>query len=201
MDRDQHEWFERIYEHAESVGSRVPWDRRAPHRHLVEWAERECVVGQDSRAAIVGSGTGDDAEFIASLGFATTGFDIAPTAIAMAQERFPRSAVDYVLADLLALPDGWPGGFDLVVENQTAQALPPEIRPAAIAAIASLVAPGGTLLFLTNRAVPGPAVQGPPYSLSQDELDAVLDAGLIAVSHEALSSNGHPRWRAVYTRR
>lgn len=200
MDRDRADWFERIYGDAEAAGTRVPWDRGAPHRHLVAWAKRERLDSREHRAVVVGCGTGDDAAFVASLGFTTTGFDVAPTAVAMARERFPASPVLYAVADLFALPGEWIGSFDLVVENQTAQALPAEIRPDAIRAIGSLVAPGGTLLFLANRAVPGHPVGGPPYSLRQDELDAVTDGGLVPVSCEALSTNGHPRWRAVYRR-
>lgn len=200
MDRNQWERFERIYEHAESAGDRVPWDRGAAHRHLVEWAEREQIDGRGQRAVVVGSGLGDDAEFVAGLGFTTTGFDIAPAAIRMARTRFPDSGVTYLVADLFALPAAFAQAFDLVVENQTAQALPADVRPEAIAAIASLVAPGGSLLFLANRAVPGQTADGPPYSLGQEELDRLMDEGLEPVTIEQLSTSGQPRWRAVYRR-
>ena len=200
MDRDRADWFERIYGDAEAAGTRVPWDRGAPHRHLVAWAERERLDGREHRAVVVGCGTGDDAAFVASLGFATTAFDIAPTAIALAQDRFPDAGVTWAVADLFALPADWRGSFDFVVENQTAQALPATMRPDAIAAIANLVAPGGTLLFLANRAAGGEVAGGPPFPLRQDELDHVVASGLVAVSHEALSANGHPRWRVVYRR-
>ncbi|MGN6485039.1 MAG: class I SAM-dependent methyltransferase, partial [Thermomicrobiales bacterium] len=143
MDRERAEWFERIYGDAEAAKSRVPWDRGAPHRHLVEWAEREHLDGSGQRAVVVGCGTGDDAAYVASRGFATTAFDIAPTALAMARERFPGAGIAWTVADLFALPADWVGAFDLVVENQTAQALPAAERPAAIMAIASLVASGG----------------------------------------------------------
>jgi 2-polyprenyl-3-methyl-5-hydroxy-6-metoxy-1,4-benzoquinol methylase len=49
----------------------------------------------------VGCGLGADAEYLASLGFDTVGFDISETAIRLARERFPGSAVRYVSADLL----------------------------------------------------------------------------------------------------
>ena len=200
MERNEGDWFERIYEQAESAGSRVPWDRGAPHRHLVDWVQREHIDGVGKRAVVIGCGLGDDAEFVASRGFETVGFDIAPSAIRMAQRRFRDSGVTYAVANLFALPAGWSQSFDLVVENQTAQALPGEIRRGAVATIASLVAPGGLLLFLANRAVPGQPVVGPPYSLARSELDQVQDAGLAPVSIESLSSNGQPRWRAVYRR-
>lgn len=200
MDRAAREWFDRIYDDAASSGVRVPWDRHAPHRHLVGWAERDRLRGDGRQAVVVGCGTGDDAAFVASLGFTTTAFDLAPAAIAAARARFPAAAVEWAVADLLALPVDWLGRFDLVVENQTAQALPADIRPTAITAISRLVAPGGTLLVLANRAIPGQAVEGPPWPLSRAEIGTFASGGLALVSVEELSSNGHPRWRVVYRR-
>jgi hypothetical protein len=46
---------------------------------------------------------------------------------------------------LLDPPAGWRGGFDLVLESLTVQSLPRQLRPAAIARVRELVAPGGTL--------------------------------------------------------
>ena len=54
-------------------------------------------------------------EYLASLGYPTTAFDISPAAVEQTRARFPDSAVTYDVADLLALPRGWLGGFDLVV--------------------------------------------------------------------------------------
>lgn len=200
MDRAAREWFDRIYEDAASSGVRVPWDRHAPHRHLVGWAERDRLRGDGRQAVVVGCGTGDDAAFVASLGFTTTAFDLAPAAIAAARARFPTAAVEWAVADLLALPVDWLGRFDLVVENQTVQALPADIRPTAITAISRLVAPGGTLLVLANRAILGQAVEGPPWPLGRAEIGTFASDGLALVSVEELSSNRHPRWRVVYRR-
>ncbi|MGC4193001.1 MAG: class I SAM-dependent methyltransferase [Thermomicrobiales bacterium] len=191
-------WFEQVYDAAAGRDVRVPWDRGAPHRHLVEWSERAQIGGDGKRAIVVGCGTGDDAEFVVARGFEVIAFDIAPTAIRMAQERFPESRVQYRVADLFSPPDEWLGGFDLVVENQTLQALPADIRPAAVTAVARLLAPGGMLLVLANRAVPGQPVAGPPWPLTREEMDGFTQVGLTVASIEALSSNGHPRWRAVY---
>src|ERR1017187_7080256 len=75
-------------------------------------------------ALVVGCGLGEDAEYIARLGYATTAFDIALTAIAAARSRFPGSPVEYQVADLLAPPPWWSHAFALVVESTTLQALP-----------------------------------------------------------------------------
>jgi SAM-dependent methyltransferase len=117
-------WFDRLY--AEGVAGRItmPWDRDQPHPLLAEWAQRTSLAGHGRRAVVVGCGLGADAELLAGLGFRTTAFDIAPTAIQEARTRHPGSRVDYRVADLLALPDELVGAFDLVVEIFTLQALP-----------------------------------------------------------------------------
>jgi len=193
-------WFEQIYEAAAARSARVPWDRGAPHRHLVEWAAKNRVYGDGKRAVVVGCGLGDDAEFVASLGFDVTAFDLAPTAIRMARERFPGSSVHYEVADLFALPAEWHHAFDLVIENQTAQALPAAMRPAAIAAIGALVGPGGRVLVLANRAIEGQTIAGPPWPLTEAEIASFAQDGLAVESIERLSTNGQPRWRAVLHR-
>lgn len=193
-------WFEQVYEAAAARNTRVPWDRGAPHRHLVEWAAKSQVQGDGKRAMVVGCGVGDDAEFVAGLGFDVTAFDLAPTAIRMARERFPASSVHYLVADLFALPTEWHHAFDLVIENQTAQALPAEIRPAAIAAIGALVGRDGRTLVLANRAIDGETTTGPPWPLTDAEIESFAQDGLTIESIERLSTNGHPRWRAILHR-
>jgi SAM-dependent methyltransferase len=100
---------------------------------------------------VVGCGLGGDAEFLARLGFAVVGFDFSAPAIEAARALNPTSTVDYEVADLLALPEGWLAGFDLVVESLTVQSLPRSIRPRVVAAVRSLAAPGGTVLVISSQ--------------------------------------------------
>jgi SAM-dependent methyltransferase len=116
------DWFEPLYRAAERGEREIPWDRGEPNPALVDWTRG--LDGSGRRALVVGSGTGDDAELVAGLGFATTAFDIAGTAIAISRRRFPGSRVDYRVADLLAPPAEWSRAFDFVVESITVQALP-----------------------------------------------------------------------------
>jgi SAM-dependent methyltransferase len=196
-DPDATNWFEPLYRAAERGERTVPWDRAAPHALLVEWAAGRGLRGDGRRAIVVGCGLGDDAEHIAGLGFATVAFDVAPTAVAAARRRFPGSAVEYVAADLLDLPPGWDGAFDLVVESRTVQSLPDPPRAAAIAQVAGLVAPGGTLLVLANArdAADGP-VDGPPWPLTRAEIDAFAAGTLEAVRVENVPDRSGRYWRA-----
>ena len=196
-------WFERLYVQADAGQAVVPWARDEPNRLLVAWAEARGLAGDGRRALVVGSGLGDDAEYIARLGFGTVAFDIAPTAIAAARRRFPDSAVDYVVADLLDPPAAWRRAFDFVLESITVQALPPSLHPAAIAAVAGMVAPGGTLLVISAGREEGEPADGPPWPLTRAEIDAFAAGGLAPVGMEELRDASDPayrRWRVEYAR-
>jgi methylase of polypeptide subunit release factors len=125
---DRTGWFERLYLAAEAGTATVPWDRGEPHRMLVEWAQRKGLDGAGRRGLVIGSGLGDDAELLAGAGYHTVAFDISPTAVRSARRRYPDSAVEFVVADLLDPPAEWTRAFDLVVESLTVQALPGDVR-------------------------------------------------------------------------
>jgi hypothetical protein len=202
-DEDPTGWFERLYVRAEAGEAIVPWARDEPNRLLVEWTRMRGLAGEGRRALVVGSGLGDDAEHVASLGFDTVAFDIAPTAIAVARRRFPASPVHYVVADLLDPPAAWRGAFDFVLESITVQALPPSLHPSAIALVADLVAAGGTLLVISAAREQGEPADGPPWPLTRAEIDAFDAHGLSPVRVEDLRDTSDPgvrRWRAEYER-
>jgi SAM-dependent methyltransferase len=197
-------WFERLYAAAEAGEAVVPWDRGAPRQLLVGWAEERELDGEGRRAIVIGCGLGYDAEYVAGLGFDTVAFDIAPTAVRTARQRFPDSNVRYLAADLLATPDDWHEAFDLVVESHNVQALPDPPRREAIARVGSMVAPGGTLIVLAaaRDEEDGP-VEGPPWPLTRAEVDAFAIDDLEPVSIEDLPDPAEPdvrRWCAEFRR-
>jgi SAM-dependent methyltransferase len=195
-------WFERLYTEASAGTAAVPWDRPEPTALLVSWASATALAGDGRSAIVVGCGPGRDAEFVAGLGFATTAFDVAPTAVALARSRHPGSPVDYRVADLLALPPLWAGAFDLVVECNNVQALPRSLRPRATSAVSSLVAPGGTLLVIAASATAW-GDEGPPWPLTREEVDGFATGGVRPVSVEQIAAPDDPlvmRWRAVFRR-
>jgi SAM-dependent methyltransferase len=189
-------WFERLYTAAAAGDAIVPWDRGEPHPMLTSWALQEKVDGAGRSALVVGCGLGRDAEFVAGLGFRTTAFDVSPTAIRGAQERYPSSTVNYVVANLLDPPAEWPGAFDFVLESITVQSMPLSVRPAAIARVGQLVAPGGELLVLTALREDDEEVSGPPWPLTRAEVDSFEADDLRAFSLEyvAVSSPGGPTY-------
>jgi SAM-dependent methyltransferase len=195
------DWFEPLYAAAEAGEAVVPWQSDEATPLLVEWTRG--LDGRGRRAIVVGCGLGDDAEHVAALGFDTVAFDIAPSAVRGARRRFPESAVEYVVADLLDLPPGWPGAFDLVVEVITVQALPDPPRASAITAVSSLVAPGGTLIVVSGARETGDPANGPPWPLTRGEVEAFATGGVTAVRIEDLRGQPEPwarRWRAEFTK-
>ena len=192
-------WFERLYAAAEAGDAAVPWDRGGPNPFLEQWVRDRDVRGAGRRALVIGTALGDDAELLAARGFSVTAFDVSPTAIEGARRRFPGSSVDYRVADLLSLPSEWAGAFDLVAECITVQALPVSLRSRAIGAIASTVAPGGTLVVVSGIWDGDGPRDGPPWPLTREELDR-FEATLRPVSVGVARIGDQARWRGEYTR-
>jgi SAM-dependent methyltransferase len=190
--------FEAIYTGAEAGAAKPPWDYGAPRPQLVEWAEAHDLAEGGREALVVGCGYGADAEFLALLGYRTTGFDFAPTAIAGARRKHPDTEVTYLVADVLDLPREWQGQFDLVVESLTVQSMPPEQHTVAARNIAGLVAPQGTLLVLATTREEDSEVTGPPWPLTRSEVEVFANGDLVLRRLEQIESGAW--WRAELTR-
>ncbi len=194
-------WFDDLYAQAHRGERDVPWAELAPRPVFAAWLRREQPRGQGRPAVVVGCGLGDDAEALATHGFDVTAFDVSPTAVAWCRERFPQSSVDYQVADLFALPDAWRSQFEFVLESLTVQALPIELRSKAIAGVANLVAPGGTLLVICVGSDGADGRSGPPWPLTREELDRFQQHGLREQRFEQLRYGDGPplhRWRVEY---
>ena len=178
----------------------VPWDRRAPHPLLVEWAEARPAPGAAHRTLVVGCGLGEDAAYLSGMGWGVTAFDISPSAIAAARRRFPTVPADFRVADLLNPPKEWAGRFDLVLESYTTQSLPVRLRPTVTKHVRRFVAVGGTLLVLA-AAEDEHSPNGPPWPLTRDEVAAFAGEGLRPVDIEELRTPPDIRqWRAQFER-
>tara|TARA_Y100001970_G_scaffold170990_1_gene209036 strand:+ start:2671 stop:3345 length:675 start_codon:yes stop_codon:yes gene_type:complete len=166
-------WFEELYVGANRDSDEIPWARMEPHPKMVEWvAARPSVKG---RALVVGCGLGDDAEWLSEAGFEVTAFDISQSSINWCSERFPESSVEYLAADLLAPPEEWLEGFDLVVEIHILQAIPEKIRDQAAVQLRSFLNNSGHVLCIGRLLGGGfPGDPPPPWPLSRTWLEGAF---------------------------
>jgi len=163
-------WFEELYAGANRNSNEIPWARMEPHPKMVEWIANQPDV--QGKALVIGCGLGDDAEWLSVAGFEVTAFDISESSIQWCKERFPSTAVDYIVADLLNPPEAWFNAFDLVVEIHILQAIPEEVRDPAAAQIPDLLNSGGSLLCIGRLAgLQTPNETPPPWPLSRTWLE------------------------------
>jgi SAM-dependent methyltransferase len=196
-------WFEVLYKEGEAGKSVVPWADRGANPGLIEFWSVNPQTAEGKKALVIACGLGDDAEQLAAWGFETTAFDIAETAIRMAQKRFPKSGVKYRVADLFQLPMEWERKFDFVFEANTVQALPAKIRAQAIQRIAELVRTGGKLLAIVRGREADEPEGELPWPLTRAEMNEFVRAGLTEERFEEYFDNEDPparRFRCLYTR-
>jgi SAM-dependent methyltransferase len=196
-------WFETLYAEAEAGDAVVPWADLEPNPFLVPIVDALPVQG---RAIVVGCGYGDDAAYLAGLGWDVTAFDVSPTSVAAAAARWPSVPVRWETCDVLQPFRGWLGAFDLVVEVYTVQVLPPGSgeRTRSIDAIASLVGPGGRLVVIARARQDDEPVAAFPWPLARAEVEAFATGGLAVTSLvlDVDESEDEPvgRWVAVFQR-
>ena len=197
-------WFERLYAQASRGAAQVPWDRGIPSALLIEWAEREQVDGTGH------SPRSSSAPATAATPSSWPGWVSPPPP---STSRPPRSGTPEHASPTRrwttsrptcsTLPAAWLGGFDLVVEDMTVQSLPESLRPDATAAVASLVAPGGTLVVVAAARDEGQPVEGPPWPLTPSQARPLPPAGSTSVSLARIPDAVDPevhRWLGLFTR-
>jgi SAM-dependent methyltransferase len=171
------EFFESLYAGMGDDYSQIPWARLSPRPVLVDWLDAEPPVA-GTLALVVACGLGDDAEELARRGCVVDAFDVSPTAIDIARHRFPGSSVTYLVADLFELPSSWRERFELIVEVQTIQSLPPSEHRAAVAAISTCLAPGGRMFLRTAIRGDDDPARSRPWPLTRSELRWFEDEAL-----------------------
>lgn len=171
-------WFDALYRESAGNPDAIPWADLLPNKYLTQWVDARGLDGGGRSALVVGCGLGDDAKYLADLGFKVTAFDISPTAIEWAKRLHADTDITFEVRDLLQPNPEWQGRFDFVLEVYTIQPLPLAIREHVIDAIAAFVAPKGELLIVTRGREDDQEPDELPWPLSRRDLRRFGEHGL-----------------------
>ncbi len=143
----------------------MSWDKGAPSPGLVDFlvAHPELKTGT---VGVPGCGTGNDVRAFAAGGFVAYGFDLAPSAIRLCEEKTKAAGLPakFQLADFLH--DEPPQPFDWVFEHTLFCAIKPDERDAYVRAVLRWLKPGGNYLAV-NYFLCEPS--GPPWPTTREE--------------------------------
>ncbi len=169
-------WFDGLYQEHKDTHENIPWARQAVNPLLQSYLDEEDI--HKGKALVIGCGLGDDAMALADAGYEVTAIDVSQTALDLAQVRFPNANIDFKKQDIFEYDET----FDFVFEAFTIQSLPVVFREKMVKAVVSTVAKGGRLLLVAHKREE--MFDGPPWPLTQDEVDLFKAEGLRELSHE-----------------
>jgi SAM-dependent methyltransferase len=143
----------------------MPWEKGAPSPGLVDFlaAHRDLARGT---VCVPGCGSGHDALEFAKSGFATFGFDLAPSAVALARKNAQAAGLTANFASADFLRDKPPQKFDWLFEHTLFCAIQPGERDDYVRAVLRWLKPGGNYLAV-NYFDCGP--EGPPWPTTRAE--------------------------------
>jgi cyclopropane fatty-acyl-phospholipid synthase-like methyltransferase len=144
----------------------MPWEKGEPSPGLVDFLAGHPNLPRGT-VCVPGCGTGHDAREWAKAGFTTFGFDIAPSAIQLANEKTKAAslAATFQLGDFLH--DEPPRQFDWIFEHTLFCAIDPGERDNYARAVLNWLKPDGQFLAV-NYLIPD--TDGPPFGTTGAEL-------------------------------
>jgi cyclopropane fatty-acyl-phospholipid synthase-like methyltransferase len=186
----------------EAYLSLPPWDIGRPQGEIIRLAEEGEIRGAVLDA---GCGTGENALFLAGLGYEVTGIDAAGAAIRKANEKLRGRRVPVVFLEWDALEiSGLGKRFDTVIDCGLFHVFSDEERPMYVEGLRSILAPGGTFRMLCfSEMEPG---DWGPRRVTQNEIREVFARGWrVASIREArfetnLGPEGCRAWLSSITR-
>jgi SAM-dependent methyltransferase len=143
----------------------MPWEKGAPSPGLVDFLAAHPVLPRGT-VCVPGCGSGHDVIELAKASFTPCGFDIAPSAITLAESNAHGAGLTakFQLADFLH--DEPPQKFDWLFEHTLFCAIQPNERDAYVRAVLHWLKPGGIYLAV-NYFDCGP--DGPPWPTTRAE--------------------------------
>jgi SAM-dependent methyltransferase len=182
----------------------APWDIGRPQPAIVRIAAAGAFTGNVLDA---GSGTGENALHLASLGLPVLGFDVAVTALSLAREKAAERGlrVEFVAADAFELQH-LKRTFDSVLDCGLFHTFDAGERARYVASLASVTEPGATVFVLCFSA-DGPNTG--PHPISQTDFKTAFNrnAGwnLDSIEPDRVQTRFHdddgaPAWLATIKR-
>jgi SAM-dependent methyltransferase len=182
----------------------APWDIGGPQPAFVRLASEGKLAGDVLDA---GCGSGENALYVASLGFSVVGFDVAETALAMAREKARERGVDaeFVVADALQL-ERLGRRFETVLDCGLFHTFTPAKQAQYASSLASATAAGGTVYVLCFS---DEGTDQGPHPVSKAQLQEAFTSGngwqLVCIESERVRTRYHdesgaPAWLATISR-
>ncbi len=150
-----------------------PWDIGRPQKEFIRLVEEGEISG---RVLDAGCGTGENALYLAGLGFEVWGIDAAPSAIKKAKEKAKKRGitVNFQVFDALKL-QLLQAKFDTIIDCGLFHVFSDEERPIYAASLSSALYPGGKYLMLCfSEHEPG---SYGPRRVTQAEIRATFGKG------------------------
>ena len=144
----------------------MQWEKGAPVPGLVDFLAAHPELNKGS-VCVPGCGTGHDVREFAKAGFVAHGFDLAPSAIRLAEEKTKTAGLKagFALADFLR--DEPPQKFDWLFEHTLFCAIQPSERDEYVRAVLRWLKPGGYYLAVNYLTIEDD--DGPPWRTSREE--------------------------------
>jgi SAM-dependent methyltransferase len=143
----------------------MPWEKGEPSPGLVDFLAANPQLPKGT-VCIPGCGTGHDVRAWAAAGFKAFGFDIAPSAIRLANVRTAAAGLSAEFAQVNFLRDEPPFLFDWIFEHTLFCAIDLAERDNYVRAVSRWLKPNGQYLAV-NYLIPDE--DGPPFGTTREE--------------------------------
>lgn len=144
----------------------MPWEKGAPSPGLVDFLAANPKLPGET-VCVPGGGTGHDACEWAKAGFRVYGYDLAPSAVRLSEERGRAAGLWAQFRQVDFLRTAPPFPFDWIFEHTLFCAIQPAERELYVRAIERWLKPGGNYLAV-NYLIPD--TDGPPFGTTREEI-------------------------------
>jgi len=144
----------------------TPWEKGEASPGLVDFLATHAELPRGT-VAVPGCGMGHDVRAWAGAGFSASGFDLAPTAVRLGQEKTEVAGLNAVFEQRDFLAEDPPAPFDWLFEHTLFCAIDPKRRDDYVQAAIRWLKPAGQFLAVFYMI---PDIDGPPFGTNREEI-------------------------------